>query len=199
MAGAELVTLFGDDLSEVRQARIGIRVAGDTKVHARDLANMLLALSVVDLVDQGLATLAHEEVAGRLRTRNALVVRSTGDGEGFSGLLSQRARNGIEVQHLAYRLLGTAESAGAEMKLLGTAQSFLAPSGAVRAAAKQGLFARMGAATPYEVDNEAVGQHRAAWEELRQRWERFKVADPGRGAELIEQCSKSIAECKAGD
>jgi len=197
MAGAELITLFGDQLPQVHTAKIGIRVAGGTKVSARDLANTLLALSVVDLVSQGVATLERKSVKGKFRTRESLVVRSSPGGEGFSALIAGKAGNGVEIAHLAYQVLGNSEAVGTEMKLLGIAQSFLEQSGAVRAPSqKLGWNARHGGATPYEINDDVAATLLPHWQPLRASWENFGASRAGDLKELIDLCSKSIAECR---
>lgn len=195
MAGSELVVLFGDKLPEVRRTRIGIRVVGGTKVHAGDVAGLLLALGVADLLDSGLATLS-----GPSDAHGTLTVRSEpGDLGflGFSGLIAQRSQTGLDVTALAARILGAQDVVGAEMKLIAIAQGFLEASGAVKATGKKGFRARMGVSTPYEVDDDGAEKLRDDWHRLNQGWETFKSSDSSRYEALIDRCSTSITDCKS--
>lgn len=199
MAGAELVTLFGSDLAEVGEGRMGFgwRVVGGQKVSYRDLSGMLLALAVVNLVSQDAAELRHEQVKKLLRARDVLQLRASGDGEGFDSVVAACARNGLEVAHLTITVLGRTGSP--ELALIGRAQSFLEPCGAVtksQGAAKR-LIGVAAQASQYEIDEAAAEALRPQWDAMRQRWEGWKGDNPTLAALLLKQCKDSVGEAKA--
>jgi hypothetical protein len=195
MSGVELVTLFGNDLAEVSPAHIGVRVAGGIKVSARDLASVLLAMSVAELHGRGAATLAEEEVKRLFRASQVLTVCSNGDGQGFAGTVSRAARQGTAVRKLARAVLGGTVRTP-ELTLVGMAQSFLEPTGAV--VAKQGMK-RLGTAIgypPFEINDAAADGLRGQWEPVRAGWESWKAANAAMAGPLVEACRKSLGDAR---
>lgn len=196
MPGAELIALFGDELSEIDSARVGVRVASGQKVSARDLAWMLLAASVAELAGGGLATLEQAEVKKMFRTKRVLTVWSRSGAEGFARTVANVSAGGCPVGELGLRLLG-GRVISPEMALIDVAKSLLVPTGAVVEAS--GRAKRFGAKlgmSPYEIDAEKAEQLRGDWQRVKVGWETWKGGNPSLASELEAACRKAVAAAK---
>ena len=200
MPGSELITLFGDDLAEIGSARIGVRVVGGTKVGARELAQMLLAVGIADLLDRGVATLSERESKNLFRSRRTLVVQSSEASDGFTRALAKVAREPVQVDQLAAHLLG-GRVAGPELALIGMAHGHLEDSGAVTRAdgkAVRRVGTKLGL-SPFDINDAGAEALRPEWQQLRERWEAWKAANAERADQLLEACKKSLGDAKQYD
>ena len=199
MYGSELITLFGDELSEIDPGRAGVRVVGGEKVSARDMATMLLAVSVAELLDQNAAALTEQEVKKLFRTVRTLTVRSAesaGAGQGFTHAVAVAAREPVAVKQLALRLLG-GRVVSPEMKLIAMAYAYLEPSGAVGPTNGKGKrVSSMLGMSPGEIDDQRAEILRDDWQRLRKVWETWKANNPTLADELVDQCRKAMTEAK---
>lgn len=198
-AGSELVVLFGDDLDEVSSARIGIRVAGGAKVSARDVATMLLATAIADLLERGIATLQESEVKKMLKTRKTLMLQGAeagdaGDSAGLTAAVASAAKVGVPLESLALRLLGE-PAVAPEMALIAAARSSLTQTGAIVALEEKGLRRVAGklGASSFEIDEAAAESLRGRWQDLKSRWEAWRDRDPDLAKRLLDGCRRSIA------
>ena len=195
MPNVELVTIFGGDLPEISPARMGIRVIGGAKVNVRDLAGVLLAMSIVLLHGQGAATLAEEDVKKMFRSSRMLTVQSTGAGEEFVGVVSRAVSERTQVQQVTRAVLGGLVNAP-EYTLISMAQSYLEPGGAV--VTKQGMK-KLGTAlgfSKYEIDDRLAEALRGQWEPVRLAWESWKAANAPLVEPLLSACRKSLGEAR---
>lgn len=198
-AGSELVVLFGDDLDEVSSARIGIRVAGGAKVSARDVATMLLATAIADLLERGIATLQESEVKKMFKTRKTLLLQGAdvgdaGDSAGLTAAVASAAKAGVPLESLALRLLGE-RVATPEMALIAAAKSSLTRTGAVVEVKEKGLRRVTGklGVSPFEIDDDGAETLRGRWQELKISWEAWRDRDPELAKRLLDGCRRSIA------
>lgn len=95
MPGAELVALFGDELPEVRSARTGMVVASGAKVSLPDIAQMLLAVAVVQLLEQKAAVVNETETRKMFRTRRTMMLQASEAGEGLAQRLLDGCRRAL--------------------------------------------------------------------------------------------------------
>lgn len=200
MAGAELVTLFGNELDEVGKARMGgLKVVGSEKVSYRDVCQMLLAMAVAELVSSRAATLTEEDVKGRFRSRRALMLRASGDAAGFTGLVAQAAVGGVEVRDLVLRMLGN-QVASPDSVLVTRAHATLDGTGAVVKAGGMGkkLGAKLGMSS-YEVDDQGAQALRPEWERLRSTWREWSSANPALAKQLLDSCKDAVGRAKSGE
>ncbi len=197
MPGAELITLFGDQLEEVDSARIGMRVSGGQKVSMRDVAVMLFALSVAELLDSGAATVTEQEVKKRFRTRKTMLLKSAPAGDGFTAIVATAARDGVAVEDLGLVVLGGMTPAP-ETSLIRGAQGLLEPTGAV-VRSDEGRARRIGTklgANPYEIRDDQAELLKGEWQQLHQRWTTWKTQNPALGAQLLDSCRKALDNAK---
>lgn len=195
MRGVELAAIFGGDLPEVSAARMGIRVIGGAKVSVRDLAGVLLAMSIAQLHGLGTATLAEEDVKKMFRSSRVLMVQSNSAGEGFAGVVSRAVQGKTQVQKVARAVFGGLDNAP-EFTLISMAQSYLEPSGAV--VAKRGMK-RLGTAlglSKYEIDDRAAEALRDQWPPVRAAWESWKAANAPLAGPLLTACRKSLGDAR---
>ncbi|MGH9045918.1 MAG: hypothetical protein ACRDVW_01230 [Acidimicrobiales bacterium] len=197
MPGSELVVLFGDELEEVQPAKVGTKVANGARVSLRDLAIMIVAVGVADLVQRGAATLGHQQTTKFFRSKRSMTLAVEQDaGDGFTELVARSAHPQIQVDQVLLAILGR-KVLGPERALLLVAHGFLEPTGAVLN--DGGLLRRAGTALGVSAD--VIQPARAAtlrpdWEPLRDAWMAWKAADADLAAELVEQLRKGIAVAK---
>lgn len=200
MAGAELVTLFGNQLDEVSKARVGgVKVVGGEKVSYRDLAQLLLALAVVEVVTTGAGSLAEEQIKGRFRSRRELVLRATAAAPGFTGVVAAAATGGVEVKQLALAVIGR-EVASAETVLVSQAHASLEGTGAVTKAGSMGR--KFGAAlgmSSYDVDDRGAEHLHPEWERLRATWQGWRNAHPDLAKRLLADCKDALARATSSE
>lgn len=185
--GAELVVLFGNELTEVPPWRVGIDVGG-AKVHPQRLVVALLAMAVVDLVRRGAGTLDVEDRQG-LQLRRRLVITSTNDAPGFTGLVARSARR-QEVRQIARHVLGTPTGQPAG-KLLDLARQPFLDEGVLVRREPTGLK-RLVAGAAWEFDGFRREALRPAWNEVRGAWENWKRAHPDLVGPLLDETHRAL-------
>lgn len=196
MPGAELTALFGDELPEVGSARIGMVLASGTKVSMRDVAQMLLAIAVAQLLDEGAATATETEIKKRLRTRRTLVLQANEAGEGMTAAVAAAARDGVPIDELAMRLLDGANAAP-ETSLIRLAQAQLEATGAVVQAKGAGRrFGKMLGANPYEIEPEQAEALRPQWQALMEQWSGWKAANPELAERILDGCKTALGNSR---
>lgn len=195
MYGSELVTLFGDELSEIDQGRAGVQVVGGVKVSARDMATMLLAVSVAELLDRGAGALTEQEVKKLFRTGRTLTFRSAEAGEGFTRSVAVAAGEPVAVTQLALRLLG-GTVVSPEMMLIAMARAELGSTGAVVPANARTRIGRMLGTPVGEIDDQRAESLRDDWQRLHKLWDRWKGDNPSLADTLVSQCRKAMTEAK---
>ena len=195
MPGAELVMLFGNELSEIRPSRVGFEVADGTKVSIRDLSSMLLAAGIAELCTSGVAALEQHEKKKLLRTRHTLTFQSHEGGDGFTRIIAKAATEPIDVTKLPLAILG-GKTIGPDQTLIATAAGALEPMGAAVPSEKLGLGARLGVKAAFTIQRERAETLRADWDKFRGGWESWKSADPSLAQSLVGACRKGMSEAQ---
>lgn len=198
LSAAALVALWGDELAEVGQARMGnTRMPGRaTKASTKGLGTAAIALTVWDLWGTGALSWTFERVSlGFIDTTTVTIHASGTPSTPFAAALAGACHEPRRIGPVLQDVLG-GEQVDPAGKVLAHARAELADAGVLihsGDSAARGLVTSLTGGSVFELVPGAADAHRPDWDALSSRWLTWRQTEPGGAQMLLDEARCALS------